>query len=75
VILYYSSISVVILAIALYHVSEKASPSGVDAPPGLLAAYAMAMVLPAGLLWCTPPKDRLLVGIRRLTWARALVAA
>jgi drug/metabolite transporter (DMT)-like permease len=72
--MYYVSISIAIVASALYHFSQKATPKGVNAPVAIIVTYAVAMLLTASLLYFIPARDGLWVEFRRLNWASYLLA-
>ena len=72
--MYYVSISIAILASALYHFSQKATPKGVNPPVAIMVTYVVAIVLTAGLLRFMPPKNGLWVELRSLNWASYLLA-
>jgi drug/metabolite transporter (DMT)-like permease len=72
--MYYLSISIAILASALYHFSQKATPRGVNPPVAIMVTYVVAIVLTAGLLHFMPPTKGLWVELRSLNWASYLLA-
>ncbi len=71
---YYLSISLAILASAVYHFSQKATPKGVNAPVSLMVTYATALCLTAVLLCFMPTKGGFWLEVRRLNWASYLLA-
>ncbi len=71
---YYLSISLAILATTVYHVSQKATPKGVNLPVSLMVTYAAALCLTAVLLYFMPAKGGLWLEVRRLNWASYLLA-
>jgi drug/metabolite transporter (DMT)-like permease len=73
-IMYYVSISVAILSTALYHVSQKLTPRGVNPPISLMLTYSVAFVLTAFLLYFMPAKKGILAEVRQLNWASWLLA-
>ena len=72
--MYYLSITIAILASAVYHFSQKATPRGVNPPISLMVTYGIALVLTALLLYVMPAKGGLWAEIRRLNWASYLLA-
>jgi drug/metabolite transporter (DMT)-like permease len=72
--MYYLSIIVTILASALYHFSQKATPKGANAPVSLMVTYSVAFVLTAALLYFMPTRGGIWTELRRLNWASYLLA-
>jgi drug/metabolite transporter (DMT)-like permease len=72
--MYYLSISIAILASALYHFSQKATPRGVNAPVSLMITYAVALALTTLLLFVMPARGGIWAEVRRLNWASYLLA-
>ncbi|HET6845211.1 MAG TPA: EamA family transporter [Anaerolineales bacterium] len=68
------SIAVAILASALYHFSQKATPKGVNPPVAIIMTYVVAILLTTGLLYFMPARDGIMVEVRRLNWASYLLA-
>jgi drug/metabolite transporter (DMT)-like permease len=73
-IMYYVSIAIAILSTALYHVSQKLTPRGVNPPVALMLTYSVAIVLTAFLLYFMPAKKGIIAEVRRLNWASFLLA-
>lgn len=72
--MYYLSITIAILASALYHFSQKATPKGVNPPVAIIMTYIAAILLTAGLLYFMPARGGILAEVRRLNWASYLLA-
>ena len=72
--MYYFSITIAILASALYHFSQKATPKGVNPPVAIIMTYVVAIGLTGSLLILMPAKDGILTELRRLNWASYLLA-
>jgi drug/metabolite transporter (DMT)-like permease len=72
--MYYVSISITILASALYHFSQKATPKGVNPPTSLMVTYIVALVLTITLLLFMPARGGIWAELRRLNWASYLLA-
>jgi drug/metabolite transporter (DMT)-like permease len=73
-IMYYVSISIAILSTALYHVSQKLTPRGVNPPISLTLTYLVAILLTACLLYFMPASRGFLAEVRQLNWATVLLA-
>lgn len=72
--MYYISIIIAILSTALYHVSQKPTPWGVNPPISLMLTYSGAMGLTAFLLHFMPTRRGMLAEVRQLNWASVLLA-
>jgi len=72
--MYYLSISLAILANALYHFSQKATPKGMNPPVSLMITYVLALALTTALLFFMPARGGIWAEVRRLNWASCLLA-
>jgi uncharacterized membrane protein len=72
--MFYTSITLTILSSALYHFSQKSTPTGANPAVALLVTYAVAMLLTVFLLLFMPIRGGLLAEIGRLNWASYLLA-
>jgi drug/metabolite transporter (DMT)-like permease len=71
---FFASISLAIVASALYHFSQKATPRDVNPAIALLITYGVAMLLTFTLLYFIPMQGSLIDEIRRLNWASYVLA-
>jgi drug/metabolite transporter (DMT)-like permease len=72
--LFYFSITLAIASSALYHFSQKATPTDVNPAVSILVTYVVAFFLTLSLLLFLPPKNGLLAEVRQLNWASYLLA-
>jgi drug/metabolite transporter (DMT)-like permease len=72
--LFYFSITLAILSSALYHFSQKATPSNVNPAVAILVTYAVAFCLTLVLFFFLPSRIGFLAEIRQLNWASYLLA-
>lgn len=73
--LFYLSITLTIASSALYHFSQKSTPTDANPAVALLVTYAVATLLTVALLFFVPVKEGILAEIGRLNWASYLLAA
>jgi hypothetical protein len=73
--MFYVSITLTIASSALYHFSQKSTPTDANPAVALLVTYAVAMLLTFCLLFFLPIRGSLLAEIGRLNWASYLLAA
>lgn len=71
--MYDVSISIAILSTALYHVTQKLTPRGVNPPISLLVTNALAIVLTAFLLYFMHARRSALAEARQFNWAKMVL--
>ena len=72
--LFYFSITLTIASSALYHFSQKSTPSDVNPAVSIMVTYAVAFCLTVLLLFFLPARNGFLNELRRLNWASYLLA-
>jgi drug/metabolite transporter (DMT)-like permease len=72
--LFYFSISLAILSSALYHFSQKATPTDVNPAVAIMVTYAIAFCLTLVLFFFLPAREGILAELHRLNWASVLLA-
>ncbi len=72
--LFYFSITLTIASSALYHFSQKSTPTNVNPAVAILATYALALCLTAIVIFFIPAKIGFLAELRQLNWASYLLA-
>lgn len=72
--LFYFSISLAIASTALYHFSQKATPTSVNPAISIMMTYVVAFLLTLSLLFFLPIQNGLLSELRKLNWASFLLA-
>jgi drug/metabolite transporter (DMT)-like permease len=72
--LFYFSITLAIASSALYHISQKATPTNVNPAVAILVTYAVAFCLTLLLFFFLPTKIGFLPEVRQLNWASYLLA-
>jgi multidrug transporter EmrE-like cation transporter len=72
--LFYFSITLTIVASALYHFSQKATPTNVNPAVAIMVTYALSFCLIVILSFFIPTKIGFLAEVRQLNWASYLLA-
>ena len=72
--LFYFSITLAIASSALYHFSQKATPTDVNPAVAILVTYAVAFCLTLILFFFIRSKIGFLAEVRQLNWASYLLA-
>jgi multidrug transporter EmrE-like cation transporter len=72
--LFYFSITLAILSSALYHFSQKATPTDVNPAVAIMVTYAVAFGLTLLLSFFIPTQSSFLAEVRQLNWATYLLA-
>jgi drug/metabolite transporter (DMT)-like permease len=72
--LFYFSITLTIASSALYHFSQKSTPTNVNPAVSILVTYAVALCLTLILLFFLPTKIGFLAELKQLNWASYLLA-
>ena len=72
--LFYFSITLAVASSALYHFSQKSTPTNVNPAVSIMVTYAVAFCLTLILLFFIPTKIGFLAELRQLNWASYLLA-
>lgn len=72
--LFYFSITLAIASSALYHFSQKATPTDVNPAVAILVTYTVAFCLTLILFFFIPSKIGFFAEVRQLNWASYLLA-
>lgn len=72
--LFYFSITLTIASSALYHFSQRSTPSDVNPAVSIMVTYAVAFCLTGLLLFFLPVRNGFLNELRQLNWASYLLA-
>jgi drug/metabolite transporter (DMT)-like permease len=72
--LFYFSITLAIASSALYHFSQKATPTDVNPAVAIMITYIVAFCLTLVLFFFLPSKIGLVAEVRQLNWASYLLA-
>lgn len=67
--MFYFSIALTVLGGVLYHVSQKATPRGVNPVPAIIVAYLVALGVSLVLLLLDPQRHATLASLRQMNWA------
>lgn len=72
--MFYLSITLAILSSALYHFTQKSTPTNANPAVALLVTYAVSMLLTLLLLFFLPVRGGIFAELGRLNWASYLLA-
>ncbi len=72
--LFYFSISLAVCSSALYHFSQKETPSGVNPAVSIMVTYFVAFFLTLLLSFFIPSEGGIFAEVRQLNWASYLLA-